>query len=247
MTTKNQTDIRPKKAMILAAGLGKRMRPLTEKTPKPLIIVQGKALLDHGLDALERAGVEETVVNVHYMADQIINHIENSSRDMKITISDETNDLLDSGGGIKKALPMLEGGPFYLLNADSFWIEGFVPNLQRMSETWNSEKMDFLLLLSSMSNAIGFGSKGDFTMAGNGRLKRRREGQVAPFAYAGGAIVNPAVFNSSPEGAFSLNRLFDQSLEKERLFGLRLDGLWLHVGTPEAIREAEDAILRSAA
>lgn len=236
----------PKKAMILAAGLGTRMRPITETTPKPLIKVHGKALLDHALDSLKRAGVEEVVLNVHYLADQIEEHV-SSRKDMKIHISDERKALLDSGGGIAKALPILGDEPFYLLNADSFWIEGFKPNLVRMAEFWNAREMDILLLLSGMASAIGFGSRGDFTMDADGHLERRVEHKVAPFAYAGAAILDPAIFNNAPEGAFSLNRQFDEALEKERLFGLRLEGLWLHVGTPDAIIEAEDAIARSAA
>ena len=236
----------PRKAMILAAGLGTRMRPITESTPKPLIKVHGKAMLDHALDALERSGVEEVVINVHYLADQIEEHIQ-TRKDLIIYISDEREQLLDSGGGIAKALPKLGDEPFYLLNADSFWVEGFKPNLVRMAEFWQSNNMDILLLLSSMATAVGFGSHGDFTMDADGRLNRRVEGKVAPFAYAGAAILDPAIFSNAPDGAFSLNRQFDEALEKERIFGLRLEGLWLHVGTPEAIHEAEDAIAKSAA
>lgn len=237
----------PKKAMLLAAGLGTRMRPLTDTVPKPLIKVFGKTLLDHGLDALENAGVEEAVVNVHYLADQIEEHVANRDCKMRITISDERDALLDSGGGIANALPLLGDDPFYLLNADSFWIEGFKPNLARMAEFWDKETMDILLLLSGMATAIGFGARGDFTMDPDGRLERRAELKIAPFAYAGAAIINPKVFADCPEGAFSLNRQFDQALETGRLFGLRLEGLWLHVGTPDAISAAEDAIARSAA
>lgn len=237
----------PRKAMVLAAGLGTRMRPLTETTPKPLIKVFGKTLLDHALDALEQAGVEEAVVNVHYLADQIEDHVSKRKGKLEVKISDERDQLLDSGGGINKALPLLGDEPFYLLNADSFWIEGFKPNLSRMAELWDVDDMDILLLLSGMATAIGFGSKGDFTMDPAGRLERRAELKVAPFAYAGAAILNPAVFSGAPNGAFSLNQQFDTALENERLFGLRLEGLWLHVGTPEAITEAEDAIARSAA
>ncbi len=236
----------PKKAMVLAAGLGKRMRPITDNIPKPLVEVYGKTLLDHGLDALVRAGVEEAIVNVHYFAEQIEDHVANR-KDLKITISDERSELLDSGGGIANALSLLGNDPFYLINADSFWIEGYRPNLNRMAEVWNRKQMDMMLLLASMTNAVGFGSKGDFSMDSDGRLERRGEKKIAPFAYAGAAIINPSVFNDAPKGAFSLNTQFDQALERERLFGLRLEGLWLHVGTPDAIHEAEDAIARSAA
>jgi MurNAc alpha-1-phosphate uridylyltransferase len=241
--SKNQV---PKKAMVLAAGLGTRMRPITDSIPKPLVEVYGKTLLDHGLDALARSGVEEAVINVHYLADQIEAHVANRT-DLKIIISDERDGLLDSGGGIANALPHLGEDPFYLINADSFWIEGYEPNLVRMANEWNEQDMDIMLLLSSMSNAVGFGSRGDFSMDPDGRLERRGEKKIAPFAYAGAAILDPAIFAKAPKGAFSLNRQFDEALEKDRLFGLRLEGLWLHVGTPDAIREAEDAIAKSAA
>lgn len=236
----------PKKAMVLAAGLGTRMRPITDKIPKPLVEVYGKTLLDHGLDALVRADVEEVVVNVHYHANQIEDHLAQRT-DLKITISDERETLLDSGGGIANALPDLGDEPFYLINADSFWIEGYRPNLVRMAEVWQAKDMDIMLLLAGMANAVGFGSKGDFSMDTDGRLQRRGERKIVPFAYAGAAILKPAIFKNAPKGAFSLNKQFDQALEQERLFGLRLEGLWLHVGTPDAIHEAEDAIARSAA
>jgi len=236
----------PKKAMVLAAGLGTRMRPLTDTIPKPLIRVFDKTLLDHGLDALVRAGVEEVVINVHYHADQIEEHVA-GRKNLTVIISDERDELLDSGGGVAKAIPHFGDEPFYLINADSFWIEGYRPNLGRMAEEWNREQMDIMLLLAGMANAVGFGSRGDFSMDANGRLERRGEKKIAPFAYAGAAILNPGIFKDAPTGAFSLNNQFDKALEQERLFGLRLEGLWLHVGTPDAIREAEDAIARSAA
>ena len=236
----------PKTAMILAAGLGKRMHPITQTMPKPLVKVQGKAMLDRGLDALERVGVEQTVVNVHHHAGQLENYLQ-SRVSPEILISDERAQLLDSGGGVKNALSLLGDKPFYLLNGDSFWIEGSRPNLQRMAEIWDEDKMDLLMLLANMTTAVGFNTKGDFNMDGEGRLLRRCENEVAPFAYAGAMIVNPKVFENTPDGAFSLNILFDRALEQERLFGLRLEGLWLHVGTPDAIREAEEAIARSAA
>ena len=236
----------PRSAMVLAAGLGKRMQPITLTRPKPLVEVNGKTLLDYGLDALERADVETIVVNVHYLADQIENHVAARCGD-SARISDERANLLDSGGGIKHALDKLPGDSFYLLNADSFWIEGARPNLLRMADIWDPEKMDFLLLLASMKSAVGFNTKGDFNMDSDGLLERRRENEVAPFAYAGAAIINRSVFDGAPDGAFSINMLFDQALEKGRLFGLRLEGLWLHVGTPEAIQEAEEAITNSAA
>ncbi len=234
----------PETAMVLAAGLGTRMRPITDTMPKPLVRVAGQTLLDHGLDALVRAGVSKAVVNTHYFGDQIADHVARR-QDINIEISDESEQLLDSAGGIINALPRLGGDPFYLLNADSFWVEGFKPNLIRLAEQWNPGEMDMLLLLADMNAAIGFGTKGDFTMDADGRLMRREEHTVAPFAYAGAAIVNPAVFDGVPQGPSSINRQFDEALERKRLFGLRLEGLWLHVGTPDAIRQAEEAIAKS--
>ena len=236
----------PERAMVLAAGLGKRMRPITDTMPKPLVEVHGKTLLDHGLDALEKAGVQKSVVNVHYRADQIVDHVAKRHL-MDIAISDEREELLDSGGGIANALPVLGDNPFYLLNADSFWIEGCRPNLVRMAEAWDDDKMDIMLLVAGMASAVGFGTKGDFQMDADGRLERRGELKIAPFAYAGAAILHPRIFEDAPKGKFSINRQFDEAIENGRLFGLRLEGLWLHVGTPDAIAEAEDAIARSAA
>lgn len=232
--------------MVLAAGLGKRMRPITDTTPKPLIKVWNKTLLDHGLDALKQAGVQRAVVNVHYLADQVETHLQ-QRLNPKIIISDERNSLLDSGGGIKKALGLLGQSPFYLLNADSFWIEGCRPNLQTMAQVWDPDKMDILLLVATMDRAVGFDGKGDFFMDPSGLLARRGEQKMAPYVYAGAALVSPAIFDKTPDGAFSINRLFDRAIERERLFGMQMDGLWLHVGTPEAIVEAEHAIAKSAA
>lgn len=237
---------RPKRAMILAAGLGKRMRPLTVTTPKALIEVGGRALIDHGLDALERAGVEATIVNVHYLADQVRSHLARRHRPAVI-ISDERARLLDSGGGIVKALPELGAEPFYLLNSDTFWIEGARPNLDWLAAGWRDNAMDGLLLVAATVRAVGYHGRGDFRMDPNGRLTRRAERDVAPFAYAGAAILHPRLFAGAPADAFSLNLLFDKAMEEARLFGVRLDGLWLHIGSPEAIGEAEVTIADSAA
>lgn len=232
--------------MVLAAGLGTRMRPITDSLPKPLVKVSGKSLIDHGLDALARAGVKKAVVNVHHLADQLIQHL--ADRQVpQIVISDERDQLLDSGGGVARALPHLGGGPFYLLNADSFWLEGSRPNLSLLADGWDGARMDMLLLLSGMASLAGYNGSGDFEMDPDGCLKRRSERRVAPFVYAGAAIINPAIFKDAPEGPFSLNSLFDRAAEAGRLYGVRMEGLWLHVGTPEAIEEAETAIARSAA
>ena len=232
--------------MILAAGLGMRMRPITDRTPKPLVKVCGKALIDHGLDALARAGVEKAVVNVHHLAEQLEGHLA-ERKAPAVTISDERHCLMDSGGGVKKALGHLADEPTFLLNADSFWLEGVRPNLPAMARQWDGSKMDFLLLLSGMQQAVGYHGSGDFDMDAQGRLTRRKERKIAAFAYCGAAIFHPRVFDNTPDGPFSLNLLFDRAAEAGRLYGMRLDGLWLHVGTPESIGEAETAIARSAA
>lgn len=236
----NLTPI-PDHAIVLAAGLGTRMRPLTNTTPKPLIKVGNKTLLDYGLDALAAAGVNNSVVNVHYLAEQIEAHVADRLVP-KIAISDERNLLLDSGGGVKNALKELGTSPFFLLNADSFWVEGRGLNLQKMSAEWSDDNIDILLLVSPLNKAVGFSGKGDFFMDQSGQLIRRGDMDTAPFVYAGAAILSPKIFENTPEGAFSLNRLFDEAIEKGRLFGTQMDGLWLHVGTPPSIAEAEQAI-----
>jgi MurNAc alpha-1-phosphate uridylyltransferase len=231
---------------VLAAGLGTRMRPLTDDTPKPLVVVAGKALLDHVLDRLAAAAVETAVVNVHHFADQIERHLK-TRRAPHIVVSDERTALLDTGGGIAKALPLLGADPFFSVNSDSLWIDGVRPNLDRMAAAYDRAGMDALLLLAPTATSIGYGGRGDFSMSPDGRLQRRGEREVVPFVYAGAAIVSPALLAGVPQGAFSLNRLFDRAIEAERLFGLRLDGTWMHVGTPDAIATAEAAILASVA
>jgi len=234
----------PTHAMVLAAGRGVRMRPLTDRIPKPLVTVARKPLIDHVLDRLAEAGVETAVVNVHYLADQIERHLA-AWQAPRIKISDERNELLDTGGGVVKALPLLGSAPFYHLNADTIWIDGVKPNLVCLAERFDPGRMDALLLLAATSASVGYAGRGDFTMAPDGRLIRRQEREVAPFVYAGVAIFNPAVFSTAPPGAFSLNLLFDRAIEAGRLYGLRLEGVWMHVGTPEAITAAEAAILAS--
>ena len=237
-------SLHPKTAMVLAAGFGERMRPLTNTIPKPLVKVGGKALIDYGLDRLAEAGVEKVVVNVHYLADQIERHVASRQRP-RIVISDERAALLDTGGGVVKALPELGDSPFFHVNSDSIWIDGVRPNLLRLGENFDPARMDALLLLAPTASSIGYSGRGDFAMLPDGRLSARAEREVVPFVYAGGAILSPALFKNAPDGAFSLTRLFDRATEAERLYGLRLDGVWMHVGTPDAIALAEDAILES--
>jgi N-acetyl-alpha-D-muramate 1-phosphate uridylyltransferase len=236
----------PRSAMVLAAGLGTRMRPLTETRPKPLVEVCGQALIDHVLDRLAQAGVERAVVNLHHHADQLDAHLGRRQRP-KIEISDERDTLLDSGGGIRKALPLLGSDPFFSINSDTIWIEGLHPNLRRLGNAFDAETMDALLLLAPTASSVGYDGRGDFLLDGAGRLQRRPERDVSPFVYAGAAVLSPRLFRDAPEGAFSLNRLFDAAIAEERLFGLRMEGLWMHVGTPEAIAEAEACYAQSAA
>jgi MurNAc alpha-1-phosphate uridylyltransferase len=233
--------------MILAAGLGKRMRPLTATTPKPLIEVNGQALIDHGMDRLAAAGVKTCVVNVHYLADLVEIHVLRRA-DMEIIVSDEREQLLDTGGGIMKALPLLGEEPFFQLNSDTcYWIEGVKPNLEHMVDAWDESRMDALLLIAETVKSVGYLGRGDFNLARDGTLTRRPEKAVTPFAYAGAAILHPRLFDGAPEGPFSMNRLFDKAIENGRLFGVQMEGLWLHIGTPEAIGAAEYAVRESAA
>jgi len=230
--------------MVLAAGLGTRMRPLTARRPKPLVEVAGKALLDHVLDRLEDAGVETAVVNVHYLAEMIAHHLSARAKP-HIELSDERGLLLGTGGGVVKALPLLGNGPFFHLNSDTVWIEGPRPNLIRLAEAFDAQTMDGLLLLAP-TTSIGYDGFGDYAMAPDGLLRRRNEREVAPFVYAGAAILTAALFAGAPSGDFSLTTLFDRAEQAGRLHGLRLDGLWMHVGTPDAIGAAEAAIRASA-
>ena len=231
----------PKTAMVLAAGMGTRMRPLTDTKPKPLVEVAGRALIDHVLDRLGEAGVERAVVNVHHLAWQIEQHLA-SRKKPKIVISDERGLLLGTGGGLVKALPALGDAPFYLINSDTIWIDGVQPNLARLAETFDAASMDTLLLLAPTTGSIGYAGRGDFAFAADGRLTRRGERDIAPFVYAGAAILAPRLFDRAPEGEFALTDLFARAAEQGRLHGLRLEGLWMHVGTPDAIAQAEAAI-----
>jgi MurNAc alpha-1-phosphate uridylyltransferase len=237
---------KPKTAMVLAAGLGLRMRPITDTIPKPLVRVAGRALLDHVLDKLAEAGVEKAVVNVHYLPDQIIRHVADR-RHPRIVISDERNEILGTGGGVVRALPQLGTEPFFHMNADTMWIDGVRSNLARLAETFDPARMDMLMLVAPTTASIGYDGHGDYTMAADGTLQRRKEKQIAPFVYAGAAVVSPHLFDAAPHGEFGLPKLFNAAEEAGRLFGMRLEGTWMHVGTPDAIAEAERAVLESVA
>lgn len=229
----------PTRAMIMAAGLGTRMRPLTNDRPKPMVIVGGKPLIDHAIDRLIATGVKTIVVNVHYRAEMLINHLKRRSDGTKIYISEETDELLGTGGGVVKALSYFDGEPFFIHNSDSIWIEGFGHALDRMKERWDPDSMDALLLMASLVATIGYEGAGDFMMDSDGRLSRVPEQRISPFAFPGVQIVHPRLFDSAPKGAFSTNIVWDRAIAKGRLFGIRLDGTWMHIGTAEALHDSE--------
>ena len=234
----------PSTAMVFAAGLGTRMRPVTNTIPKPLVEVGGKALIDHMLDRFAEAGLARAIVNVHYRADQIETHLKGRAHP-RIVVSDERAALLDQGGGIKLALPLIGDEPFFICNTDQFWLEGPHSNLAALAKRWDPETMDVMLLVAATTSSVGVDWSGDFNMLADGRLVRREERGVAPFVYAGVGIMKASLFEDAPDGPFRLAPYFFEAAAKGRLFGHRLDGQWLHVGTPEAIAEAEETIKRS--
>ena len=233
------------KAMVFAAGLGTRMRPLTNTTPKPMIAVGGKPMLDHTLDRLAEAGVSTAIVNVHYLADQIEAHVARRAKP-RIVVSDERAKLLDQGGGVVKVLPLLGDAPFLMANTDALWIEGPTNNLERLAQAWDGDRMDALLLVAPSATSIGVDWSGDFLMDAQGRLSKRPEREVAPFVYTGVGLIKPQVFAGETREVFRLAPILFDAAAKGRLYGVRLEGQWLHVGTPEAIGEAEQALARSA-
>ena len=229
-------------AMVLCAGLGTRMAPANNGSPKPLVELQGKALLDHVLDRLAAAGVARAVVNVHHKADLIEQHLA-GRRMPRIEFSDERAALLDTGGGVKKALPKLGAGAFLVHNADSVWMEGVGSNLTRLAAAWDDAAMDCLLMLALASSSHGYQGRGDFALASDGRIRRKRvEQEMVPFAFTGVSIAHPRLFDGSPEGAFSLNKVWSRAIEAGRAYGVRMDGVWMHVGTPAALADAEQCL-----
>jgi MurNAc alpha-1-phosphate uridylyltransferase len=220
------------------------MLPITASMPKPLVKVAGQSLVDFALDRLHEAGIATVVVNVHHFADMLEAHLRTRVLP-RIIISDERGALLETGGGVKKALPLLGDEPFITFNSDSLWIEGKEPNLKRLVKAWDPERMDILMLVAPLSTSIGFEGRGDFHMEESGRLSRRGTDDSAPFAYAGVAIVKPELVHGTPDGAFSANAFYDRAIAKERLYGLCMEGQWLHVGEPQAIAEAEKCLAAS--
>ena len=231
-------------AMILAAGLGKRMRPLTATQPKPLIRVAGKSLIDHALDKLEGAGIANAVVNVHYLADALEGHFKVRGRAPKITISDERGQLLETGGGMVKAAPLLPD-PFFCLNSDNIWIDGPRDVFHELSQAWDAARMDALLLMVPHPRAMNYRGEGDFHLDPQGRVSRRKRGHIAPFIYTGIQIVSHRLLRDAPEGPFSTNLLWTRAIEEGRLYGISHMGLWFEVGEPGAIRPAEEWLTRA--
>jgi MurNAc alpha-1-phosphate uridylyltransferase len=229
----------PGTAMVLAAGLGKRMRPLTASRPKPLIEVAGQALLDHLLEKLKAAGVEKVVVNVHYLADAVEAHLAKNAHGLEVAISDERALLLETGGGMVKAAPLIDADPFLVVNSDNLWIDGPADTLKLLASHWNGAKMDALLLLVPHARAENHGGRGDFHMDKAGRLRRRERSYVAPFVYTGLQMVSKRLLEGAPEGPFSTNLLWDRAIEQGRCFGAVHQGLWFDVGTPQSIKATE--------
>ena len=229
----------PETALVLAAGLGKRMRPLTATTPKPLIEVASKALLDHLLERLRASGVRNVVVNVHYLADAVEAHLAKNPHGLGVTISDERSLLLETGGGMVKAAPLIDCDPFLVVNSDNLWIDGPADTLKLLASHWDGGKMDALLLLVPHARAENHHGMGDFHMDRHGRLRRRQRSRVAPFVYTGVQIVAKRLLEGAPDGPFSTNVLWDRAIERGRCFGAVHQGLWFDVGTPQAIKATE--------
>lgn len=231
-------------AMVLAAGLGKRMRPLTAAQPKPLVRVAGKSLIDHALDKLGAAGVTTSVVNVHYMADALEGHLTVRKAAPRVVVSDERDMLLETGGGMVRAAPLLPD-PFFCLNSDNIWLDGPVDVFAELSAGWDPERMDALLLTVPHTRAWNYRGEGDFHLDPQGRVSRRRAGRVAPFIYTGIQLVSKRLLRDAPTGAFSTNVLWSRAIEEGRLYGISHQGLWFEVGEPGAIKPTEQWLLRA--
>ena len=229
-------------AMVMAAGLGKRMRPLTATRPKPLVEVAGKTLLDHTLERLRAAGVSKIVVNVHYLADSLEAHLKARATDFEVQISDERKQLLETGGGLIQAGPMIAADPFLVVNSDNYWVDGPADTLHLLSSLWRDDEMDALLLVVPLAHAGNHSGHGDFHMQADGRLIRRERGKVAPFVYTGIQMVSKRLLRDAPDGPFSTNILWDRAIAEGRCFGAVHQGLWFDVGNPAAIKSTERAL-----
>ncbi len=228
-------------AMVLAAGMGKRMRPLTASRPKPLVRVAGKPLIDHCLDKLDEAGVARAVVNVHYLADQMVAHLGHRSTPA-ITVSDETDALLETGGGLVRAMPLIDADTFFCLNSDNIWLDGPRNAFAALSAAWDDDKMDALMLLVGHAQAFNYEGRGDFHLDQLGKISRRRPGRVAPFIFSGIQIVSKRLMRDAPEGAFSTGVLWNRAIDEGRLYGISHTGLWFEVGAPGMIAPTEAAL-----
>ena len=232
----------PSTAMIMAAGLGKRMRPLTATKPKPLIEVGGKTLLDHVLEKLRVAGVKKVVVNVHYLADALEAHLSSRAHGLEVIISDERELLMETGGGLVQAAPLIDSDPFLALNSDNLWIDGPADTLKLLASQWDDTRMDALLLLVPQARALNHRGMGDFHMDRSGRIRRREKSHVAPFVFTGIQMVSKRLLRDPPAGPFSTNILWDRAMEEGRCFGAVHQGLWFDVGTPQSIHMTETAL-----
>ena len=232
----------PDTAFVLAAGLGKRMRPLTATRPKPLVEVAGKALIDHAIDRLRAAGVGKAVVNVHYLADAVEAHLGRQADGLDIAIADERAKLLETGGGVANALPLIDADPFLVVNSDNYWIDGPADTLHLLASLWRDGDMDALLLLVPQARAGNHGGQGDFHMTTDGRLVRREKGKVAPFVFTGIQMVSKRLLRDAPDGPFSTNLFWDRAIAEGRCFGAVHQGLWFDVGNPSAIKATERAL-----
>lgn len=229
-------------AMLMAAGLGKRMRPLTATRPKPLVKVAGKALMDHALDRIEAAGIGKVVVNVHYLASTVEAHLKTRKGPMELIVSDEREKLLETGGGLVKALPMLGDAPFLCANSDNLWVDGPRDSIALLADHWDDARMDALLLVVPHARANCHSGPGDFHMDTLGRLSRRKPGHVAPFVFTGVQILSPRLIADPPGDVFSTNIFWNRAIEAGRLYGVAHQGLWFDVGTPQAIPVVESII-----
>ncbi len=240
MSADTKPNSMPQRAMVLAAGLGERMRPITDTLPKPLIELRGRTLLDSILDRVAAAGVPEAVINLHYLGEMIEARLVPRERPRVSFSREETR--LETGGGVRKALSLLGADAFFVINGDVCWLDGHTPALERLAAAWDDEEMDALLLLHPTAFAVGYAGVGDFVLAPDGRMRRRRESEVSPFVFTGIQILHPRLFEDAPEEPFSLNLIYDKAGAAERLWGLRHDGEWFHIGTPEGLRDVEDAL-----
>jgi len=233
----------PGVAMVMAAGLGKRMRPLTATRPKPLVEVAGKTLLDHSIDRLKAAGVRKAVINVHYLADALEAHLSNRVQGIETAVSDERALLLETGGGLAKALPLIDADPFLVVNSDNLWIDGPMDSLRLLASNWDDDQMDALLLLVPLAHAHCHSGQGDFHLSATGKLRRKKPRGVAPFVYTGIQMISKRLFDGDyPDGPFSTNLLWDKAIAAGRCHGAVHQGLWFDIGAPANIRKAEEIL-----